>query len=62
MASNVENHPPAASDADPSVGPEEDEPVPDSPDPHPDFPDDFDDDVAGRESEEAIPEQGRSGR
>lgn len=61
MASNVENDPAATSDADPGAGPEVDEPVPDV-DPHPDFPDDFDDDVAGRESEEALPEQGRSDR
>jgi hypothetical protein len=39
-----------------SVGPGEDEDDPDPADPHPDFPDDFDDDVASRESEEAVTE------
>ena len=39
-----------------SVGPEDDEETPEPVDPHPDTPDDLDDDVAVRESEEAIPE------
>jgi len=39
-----------------SVGPGIDEDDRDPVDPHPDFPDDFDDDVAGRESEEAVTE------
>jgi len=61
MASGIETDPAPDADADTRVGPEENEHVPDA-DPHPDFPDDFDDDNAGRDSEEAVPETGGSGR
>jgi len=61
MARSIETDPAADADAETRLGPEENEHVPDA-DPHPDFPDDFDDDNAGRESEEAVPETGGSGR
>ena len=61
MAHGIETERAAGADADAGVGPEENEHVADA-DPHPDFPDDFDDDSAGRESEEALPEPGGSGR
>ena len=61
-ASSVDTSPspggdgPAGAPPGESVGPGEDEDDPDPADPHPDFPDDFDDDVASRESEEAVTE------
>ena len=53
MASGIESGE-TRGDVEDGVGPDEDDPDP--ADPHPDFPDDFDDDVASRESEEAVTE------
>ena len=40
----------------PGIGPGDDEEDAGDVDPHPDLPDDFDDDIGGRESIEAIPD------